>query len=278
MVSLYVIALWTSYVPSVFRPNKVCLKLLEDNASETLIDLDALSGLAEISLEVEEGSGVKYITKLGVSTGPPLSRVVIPSQVVTMVPRHVVVNESEQLIIVRQCYLQDDSVGMIPINSKQRATLQLQDGMNKKRDFSLFEHIMKKHRKVNDDSLIYLQFQLNESKLSWSGPVCIASLGRFFLKFKKPHMDQVTALESSVTEFAAVHVVEEGSTLVLRFHKPPNVSLPYRIENCLHDVSITYYQKDSLEPEILGSESGTDYVWDDLTLPHKLVVRINGSS
>lgn len=132
---------------------------------------------------------------------------------------------------------------MIPINSKQRATLQLQDGMNKKRDFSLFEHIMKKHRKVNDDSLIYLQFRLNESKLGWSGPVCIASLGRFFLKFKKPHMDQVTALESSVTEFAAVHVVEEGSTLVLRFHKPPNVSLPYRIENCLHDVSITYYQK-----------------------------------
>lgn len=93
-------------MPSVFRPNKVCLKLLEDNASETLIDLDALSGLAEISLEVEEGSGVKYITKLGVSTGPPLSRVVIPSQVVTMVPRHVVVNESEQRIIVRQCYLQ----------------------------------------------------------------------------------------------------------------------------------------------------------------------------
>ncbi|BBH07848.1 Protein of unknown function D, partial [Prunus dulcis] len=232
------------YVPNkrpLSRPNKMCLRLLQDNASETLIDLDALSGLAEISLEVEDGSGVKYITKLGVSTGPPLSRV-------------------------------DDSVGMIPINSKQRATLQLQDGMNKKRDFSLFEHIMKRHRKVNDDSLIYLQFRLNESKLGWSGPVCIASLGRFFLKFKKPHMDQATALESSVTEFAAVHVVEEGSTLVLRFHKPPNVSLPYRIENCLHDVSITYYQKDSLEPEILGSESGTDYVWDDLTLPHKLIV------
>lgn len=93
-------------MPSVFRPNKVCLKLLEDNASERLIDLDALSGLAEISLEVEEGSGVKYITKLGVSTGPPLSRVVIPSQVVTMVPRHVVANESEERIIVRQCYLQ----------------------------------------------------------------------------------------------------------------------------------------------------------------------------
>ncbi|CAB4317916.1 unnamed protein product [Prunus armeniaca] len=66
-----------------------------------------LSGCGDKLGGVEEGSGVKYITKLGVSTGPPLSRVVIPSQVVTMVPRHVVVNESEQLIIVRQCYLQD---------------------------------------------------------------------------------------------------------------------------------------------------------------------------
>ncbi|KAM1156496.1 hypothetical protein ACFX2B_026994 [Malus domestica] len=259
------------------RPNKVSLKFLEDNASETLIDLDALSGLAEVSLEMEDGSGVKYITKLGVSTGPPLSKVVVPSQIVTMVPRHVVVNESEESIQVRQCYLQDDSVAMILISSKERAALQLRDGLSKKREFGLFEHIMRKHRKVNEDSLIYLQFRLHESELGWSGPICIASLGRFFLKFKKPCMDQVTAVESNVTEFAAVHVVEEGSSLVLRFHKPPNVSLPYRIENRLCDVSVTYYQKDSLEPEILGSESGTDYVWDDSTLPHKLVVRINDS-
>lgn len=138
---------------------------------------------------------------------------------------------------------QDDTVGMIPINSKQRATLQLWNGISKKRDFSLFERVMKKHRKVNDHSPIYLQFRLKESKLGWSGPVCIASLGRFFLKFKSQQLDQVTALESNTTEFASVHLVEEGSTLGLYFHKPPNVSLPYRIENCLPDVSITYYQK-----------------------------------
>lgn len=138
---------------------------------------------------------------------------------------------------------QDDTVGMIPVNSKQRAPLQLWNVINKKRDVSLFERVMKKHRKANDDSPIYLQFRLNESKLGWSGPVCIASLGRFFLKFKRQQLDQVTALESNVTEFAYVHLVEEGSTLGLHFHKPPNVSLPYRIENCLPDVSITYYQK-----------------------------------
>lgn len=36
-------------------------------------------------------------------------------------------------------------------------------------------------------------------------------------------------------------------------------------------------QDSSEEPEVLGSESSADYVWDDLMLPHKLVVRINGN-
>lgn len=34
--------------------------------------------------------------------------------------------------------------------------------------------------------------------------------------------------------------------------------------------------QDSSEPEILGSERSVNYVWDDLTLPHKLVVQISG--
>lgn len=80
--------------------------MLVDNACEALLDLDALSGLTEISLEIEETVGFKSFTKLGVSMGPPSSKVVVPSQLVTMVPRYVVVNESEESIIVRQCYLQ----------------------------------------------------------------------------------------------------------------------------------------------------------------------------
>lgn len=90
---------------SVTRSHKTRLKLLENSASGALLDLDALSGLTEISLEREE-FGVKYITKFGVSTGPSLSRVVVPSQTVTIVPRHVVFNESEESITVRQCYLE----------------------------------------------------------------------------------------------------------------------------------------------------------------------------
>lgn len=256
------------------KSNKLRLKLLEDCASQPLLDLDALSGLAEISLEVEKGSGVKSITKLGVSVGPLSSKVALPSQVVTMVPRYVVLNESEESIAVRQCYLQDDTAGMIHVSSKQRETLRLQSGISKRREFNLFENFIRKHRNANDESFTYIQFQLNNSE--WSGPVCIASLGRFFLKFRRQQLSQAMVAEKQATEYAVVHVVEEGSSHVLHFRKPPDVSLPYRIENCLQHVTITYNQKESSEQEVLKSGSSMDYVWGNLTLPHKLVLQING--
>ncbi|XP_052287194.1 uncharacterized protein LOC102617616 isoform X2 [Citrus sinensis] len=256
------------------KSHKLRFRLLDDHSSEALLDLDILSGLTEIKLEIDEGSGVKYFSKFGVSMGPSSSKVAVPSQTTTIVPRHVVLNETEERIIVRQCYLEDDRAGMFPINSKERKTLQLHDGVDKKRAFSSFENFIRKHRNDNDKSLIYIQFQLDESELGWSGPLCISSLGRFFLKFRKKS-DQVKELGKSIIEFAAVHVAEEGSSLVVHFHKPPNVNLPYRIENCLRGASVTYYQKESSEAEVLGSECSVDYVWDDLTLPHKLVVLIN---
>lgn len=133
--------------------------------------------------------------------------------------------------------------GSITIKSKQRTALQLKSEVNKRREFSSFEKLMTKHRKSNDDGLTYIQFQLNEPELGWSGPVCVASFGRFFVKFKKHISNHLAAVERVKTELASVHVVEEGSTLVLHFYRPPDVNLPYRIENSLQDVSITYYQK-----------------------------------
>lgn len=132
--------------------------------------------------------------------------------------------------------------GILHVNSKQRTTLQLRDVVNKKREFSLFENIIGKHRNDNDKSMMFIQFRLTESKVGWSGPLCISSLGRFFLKFRK-QSSQVTEPDKNVTEFATVHVAEEGSTLVVHFHRPPIANLPYRIENRLHGASITYYQK-----------------------------------
>ncbi|XP_059638646.1 uncharacterized protein LOC132280907 isoform X2 [Cornus florida] len=261
--------------------NKVHLKLLEEKASEMLLDLDALSGPTEIGLEVEERSGFKHIAKLGLSLGPIMSKINVPSHIISIVPRYVVFNESEEIVLVRQCYLEDGMEGIVPINSKQKIALQLRSVTSMKREVSVFENLLRKHRNSHDDSLVFIQFRPNEDELGWSGPVCIASMGRFFLKFRrsldstKQHSNQVISRGSILPEFAALDVVEGGSTLGLHFHRPPNINLPYRIENCLHETSITYYQKGSLEPEILGTGSSVNYVWDDLTLPHRLVVRIN---
>ncbi|KAF9678408.1 hypothetical protein SADUNF_Sadunf07G0031900 [Salix dunnii] len=290
------------------KSHKVRLKLLEDYASEALLDLDALSGLTEISLEKED-SGEKCIVKFGVSVGPSSSSVMVPAQIVTLVPRHVVFNESEENITVRQYYLEDEVASLVHVNSKQRTALKLRNGISKQKEFNLFENVIRKHKNDIDTSLAYIQFQLNDPESSWSGPVCIVSLGRFFIKFRK-QSNQVQALDNSPLEFAAIHVVEEGSTVGVHFHKPPNVTLPYRIENHLHGASITFYQKvvvlpdfsyscfhfrsstrnilcqlsidygwkhfqELSEGEILGSDCSAYYVWDDLTLPHKLVVLIN---
>jgi len=84
----------------------VSLKLLDDKATEkALLDLDAVSGVTEINLEMEETLGLKYITKLGVSLHSSVGSVV-PSQVVSLSPRYVVLNESDEVISLRQCNLE----------------------------------------------------------------------------------------------------------------------------------------------------------------------------
>lgn len=86
------------------------LILLDKNKSHTILDLDALSGFTEIDLEVEEGYGCKFITKLGVSLKPSTGNVIVPSRTVSINPRYMVSNESEESIIVRQCYLEVCSI------------------------------------------------------------------------------------------------------------------------------------------------------------------------
>nr|XP_009789529.1 PREDICTED: uncharacterized protein LOC104237139 isoform X2 [Nicotiana sylvestris] len=264
--------------------HKVHITLLDERASKAPLDLDALSGLTEVNLEVEGKSGSKTVTKLGVSLKPSVSKVV-PLQVVSMYPRYVILNESDEVITVRQCFLEEDGTDTtVTLNSKQRAALTLRsgNGMATIKRRTLFENFLKKHSKSQNDSSFFVQFQPNKASFSWSGPVCIASLGRFFLKFKKSteysvqQPDPATQHNSSMCEFATVHVVEDGPTIVLRFCWPANMDLPYRIENRLENTSITYYQKEGLtEPEVLASGSSVGYVWDDLTHAHKLVVQID---
>ncbi|KAL7101240.1 hypothetical protein ACP275_08G043400 [Erythranthe tilingii] len=254
---------------------KLCFKLFEQKTLEAQLDLDVLSGLTEIDLESEELFGSKNIMRLGVSLRPSLTKKV-SSQIVSLSSRYVVCNESEAAIAIRQCDM-EDMEDIITINSKQTIALQLKTVTRKKRETTVIENILRKHAKPQNDSSFFIQFRPDESGLGWSGPVCVSSLGRFFLKFRTYPESQSdhTPYKENLVKFAAIHVVEEASTVVLHFHMPPLTYLPYRIENCLHDAPITYYQKDSSEPETLGARVSTNYVWDNLTLPHKLVVQFH---
>ncbi|KAM3252832.1 putative protein isoform X1 [Capsicum annuum] len=263
--------------------HKVHITLLDERASKATLDLDALSGLTGLNLEVEGQYGSKTVTKLGVSLKPSVGKVV-PLQVVSMYPRYVILNESDEIINVRQCFLEEDGTdAIVTLNSKQRAalTLRSRSEMTAMKRNTFLENFLKKHAKSQNDSSFFVQFQPNKANSSWSGPVCIASLGRFFLKFKKSseysvqQSDLATQHNSDMCEFATVHVVEDGPTIVLRFCWPANMDLPYRIENRLENTSITYYQKGLIEPEILPSGSNVGYVWENLTLAHKLVVQID---
>ncbi|ESQ46725.1 hypothetical protein EUTSA_v10027614mg [Eutrema salsugineum] len=254
------------------RSRKVSVILADGHgATEAVLDLDALSGLTEISMGTKDESGFGYITRFGLSVKSISSKMLVPSRIVTFVPRHLVINESEETINIRQRYFQDDSVGIITIKSKQRAALRLQEETTQKKELHLFENFIRKHGSDNANPLTFIQFGLNKANCSWSGPLCITSIGCFFLKFRK----QSGETGRGAIEFASVNVTEEGSTLAVRFQKPPNTPPPYRIENFL-SASLTYYQKDSSEIEVLGPGSGADYAWDDMTLPHKLVVIVDG--
>lgn len=137
---------------------------------------------------------------------------------------------------------------IIAINSKQRIALRLKTVTRNKKETTIIENILRKHTKPQYDSQFFIQFQPNETGLGWSGPVCVASLGRFFLKFRKclelpESRSDDTLYKEDLVEYAAIHVVEEASSILLHFHRPPLTHLPYRIENCLHDAPLTYYQK-----------------------------------
>ncbi|XP_049346199.1 uncharacterized protein LOC125810757 isoform X2 [Solanum verrucosum] len=261
--------------------HKVHITLLDERASKAPLNLDVLSGLTGLNLEVEGEYGSKTVTKLGVSLKPSASKVV-PLQVVSMYPRYVILNESDEIITVRQCFVEEDGTDtVVTLNSKQRTalTLRSRNEITTMKRNPFLENFLKKHAKSHNDSSFFVQFQPNKANFSWSGPVCIASLGRFFLKFKKSsdsvqQSDLATQHNSDICEFATVHVVEDGPTIVLRFCWPANIDLPYRIENHLENTSITYYQKGLPEPEVLASGSSAGYVWDDLRLDHKLVVQI----
>ncbi|KAK1352580.1 hypothetical protein POM88_053277 [Heracleum sosnowskyi] len=153
--------------------------------------------------------------------------------------------------------------GVVSVTGKQRTSVHLRNVIGNKKEIGVLDKILGHHKSARDDSLLYVQFKPKVIGFDWSGPVCVTSLGRFYLKFKRfkdyPVQDISNHAETPDHEYSSVHVIEEDSTLVLHFYRPPHTSLPYRIENCLEDAPITYYQKGSLEPEVIGAGGNVDY-------------------
>lgn len=85
------------------RCSKLQFKLLEEKVLEAQLDLDVLSGLTEIDLLSEELFGSKNIVRLAVSVRPSVNK---HFHMVSLKPRYVVSNESEDVIAIRQCYME----------------------------------------------------------------------------------------------------------------------------------------------------------------------------
>ncbi|KAJ1266147.1 hypothetical protein BS78_08G128600 [Paspalum vaginatum] len=259
------------------KSSKLRISIHSEKGSEAIIDLEAVSGFTEFFLEIQDNILPHRMVAFGVSLQPVLYDLPVPSQVVLIVPRYVISNESGAAIAVRQCFVEHDLDGLT-VDAKQRATLQTWKP-RKKREVNCFDLFVKKHRNIFEDSHIFIQLCPKESGYSWSGPICVSSIGRFFLKFRRSE-GMVTdgikrdPLHGKLKQFASVDVVQDTTSFVLHFTKPPKVTLPYRIENYLNDASIMYSQKDSVESDVLHPEESEQYAWDDLTLPRKLVVRI----
>lgn len=82
------------------------MKLLDDELPKSILDLDALSGFAEIKFTKQQGSGIKYMVKLGISLGPLTSTIEVPARIISVVPRYIISNDSDEQIFVRQCLLE----------------------------------------------------------------------------------------------------------------------------------------------------------------------------
>ncbi|XP_047048194.1 uncharacterized protein LOC124653172 isoform X1 [Lolium rigidum] len=260
------------------KSNKLRISLHEEKGSEAFIDLEALSGFTEFFLEIHDSVLPHRMAAFGMSLQPVIYGLPVSSQVVLIVPRYVISNESATAVAVRQCLVQDDMDGLT-IEAKQRATLQTWKP-GKKREGNYFDLFLKKHKNISEDSHIFIQFSPKETGYSWSGPICVSSIGRFFMKFRRSEGMETdvikgdTLQDGKLKKFASVDIVQENTSFVLHFTKPPKVALPYRVENCLNEASIMYFQKDSDESDMLHPQDSEQYAWDDLSLPRKLVVRI----
>jgi hypothetical protein len=247
--------------PQVFvhcRSSKIAMKRVEPEAEAALLDLESLSGSAEITFKVAQGQSLDQQVQLGVKLQLPSVGDTNPTHIVHLIPRYIVINESAKAICVCQDGFQDDIRAVMVLNPGDKTAMHAQvqsdplstdPTTNSQQTTSVPEAGQNPALPL----LLSVRFRPQESGWGWSGPVCAASLGSFCVKIRgqgqggySKQSAETTASQKQAKEklwFAVAEVQEANPSLIVVFQKQVADAIPYRIENGLRSGSILYQQK-----------------------------------
>lgn len=94
-----------------------------------------------------------------------------------------------------------------------------------------------------------VRFRPRGPEWDWSGPVCAAALGSFWIKIRRQGQSGFASSHKQAKGrmlFALAEVQEDSPSLSMCFRRHSADAIPYRIENALHSGALLYSQKASV--------------------------------
>lgn len=99
-----------------------------------------------------------------------------------------------------------------------------------------------------------VRFKPRDPGWDWSGPVCAAALGSFWIKIRPrgqgAHNKQIESKfhkqAKGMSLFAVAEVQEDSPSLTMSFRRHSLDAIPYRLENALQSGAVLYNQKVSI--------------------------------
>lgn len=94
-----------------------------------------------------------------------------------------------------------------------------------------------------------VRFRPRGPEWDWSGPVCAAALGSFWIKIRRQGQSGFASSHKQAKSrmlFALAEVQEDSPSLSMCFRRHSADAIPYRIENALRSGALLYSQKASV--------------------------------
>ena len=91
-----------------------------------------------------------------------------------------------------------------------------------------------------------VRFRPRGPEWDWSGPVCAAALGSFWIKIRRQGQSGFASSHKQAKGrvlFALAEVEEDSPSLTMSFRRASATAIPYRIENALLSGALLYSQK-----------------------------------